>query len=54
MLDDHTLACDLAAEVGRRLLELRARGGESDLLCKVGDRLGHEFLIEVLAGSAAQ
>ena len=49
MLDDHTLACELAAEAGRRLVGLRARGGEPDLLRKAGDRLSHEFLIGALA-----
>jgi 3'(2'), 5'-bisphosphate nucleotidase len=48
--DDHELARDLAAEAGRRLLELRARGGEPDLLRKAGDRLSHEFLTAALAG----
>ena len=47
--DDHALARDLAAEAGRRLLELRARGGEPDLLRKAGDRLSHEFLSAELA-----
>jgi 3'(2'), 5'-bisphosphate nucleotidase len=47
--DDHALARDLAAEAGRRLLELRARGGEPDLLRKAGDRLSHEFLTTELA-----
>ena len=47
--DDHVLARDLAAEAGRRLLELRARGGEPDLLRKAGDRLAHEFLTAALA-----
>jgi 3'(2'), 5'-bisphosphate nucleotidase len=42
--NDHVLASDLAAEAGQRLLELRARGGEPDLLRKAGDRLSHEFL----------
>jgi 3'(2'), 5'-bisphosphate nucleotidase len=46
---DHALARDLAAEAGRRLLELRARGGEPDLLRKAGDRLSHEFLTAALA-----
>jgi 3'(2'), 5'-bisphosphate nucleotidase len=46
---DHVLARDLAAEAGRRLLELRARGGEPDLLRKAGDRLSHEFLTAALA-----
>jgi 3'(2'), 5'-bisphosphate nucleotidase len=47
--DDHALARDLAAEAGRRLLELRARGAEPDLLRKAGDRLSHEFLTAELA-----
>jgi 3'(2'), 5'-bisphosphate nucleotidase len=49
--DDHALARDLAAEAGRRLLDLRAPGGEPDLLRKAGDRLSHEFLTEALAAS---
>ena len=47
--NDHELARDLAAEAGRRLLDLRARGGEPDLLRKAGDRLSHEFLTAELA-----
>ena len=47
--DDHELARDLAAEAGRRLLGLRALGGEPDLLRKDGDRLSHEFLTAALA-----
>ena len=47
--EDHALARDLAAEAGRRLLELRARGGEPDLLRKAGDRQSHEFLTAALA-----
>jgi 3'(2'), 5'-bisphosphate nucleotidase len=47
--NDHVLARDLAAEAGERLLELRARGGEPDLLRKAGDRLSHEFLTAALA-----
>jgi 3'(2'), 5'-bisphosphate nucleotidase len=43
--DDHLLARDLAEQAGQRLLELRARGGESDMLRKAGDRQSHEFLI---------
>ncbi len=46
---DHSLARELAVEAGRRLLELRARGGEPDLLRKAGDRLSHEFLTTELA-----
>ena len=47
--DDHALARDLAEQAGQRLLELRARGGEPDLLRKAGDRLSHEFLTQELA-----
>lgn len=43
--DDHVLARDLAEEAGRLLLELRARGGDPDVLRKAGDRLSHEFLV---------
>jgi 3'(2'), 5'-bisphosphate nucleotidase len=42
--DDHVLARDLAEEAGRLLLDLRARGGDPDVLRKAGDRLSHEFL----------
>ena len=47
--NDHVLARDLAAEAGERLLGLRARGGEPDLLRKDGDRRSHEFLTAELA-----
>jgi 3'(2'), 5'-bisphosphate nucleotidase len=47
--DDHVLARDLAEEAGRRLLELRAAGGEPEVLRKAGDRLAHEFLVAELA-----
>ncbi len=47
--NDHVLARDLAAEAGERLLGLRARGGDPDLLRKAGDRLSHEFLTAALA-----
>ena len=47
--DDQTLARDLAAEAGRRLLDLRAHGGDPDLLRKAGDRQSHEFLTAALA-----
>jgi 3'(2'), 5'-bisphosphate nucleotidase len=47
--DDHVLARDLADEAGRQLLELRARGGDPDVLRKAGDRLSHEFLVAELA-----
>jgi 3'(2'), 5'-bisphosphate nucleotidase len=49
MTDDHTLARDLAAQAGRRLLGLRARGGDPDVLRKAGDRRSHEFLTAALA-----
>jgi 3'(2'), 5'-bisphosphate nucleotidase len=49
MTDDHVLAHDLADQAGQRLLELRAEGGEPDVLRKKGDRLSHEFLIAELA-----
>ena len=47
--DDHTLARDLAAEAGRRLLALRARPAHADDLRKAGDRRSHEFLAAELA-----
>ncbi len=47
--DDHGLARDLAEQAGRRLVELRAHGGDPDVLRKAGDRLSHEFLIRELA-----
>ena len=47
--DDHALARDLAEQAGQRLVELRARGGDPDLLRKAGDRLSHEFLSAELA-----
>jgi 3'(2'), 5'-bisphosphate nucleotidase len=47
--NDHVLARDLAAAAGQRLLGLRARGGEPDLLRKDGDRSSHEFLTAELA-----
>ena len=49
--DDHVLARDLAEEAGRLLLELRARGGDPDVLRKAGDRLSHEFLVAELKRS---
>src|ERR1700756_2593702 len=48
--DDHALARDLASQAGTRLLELRAQGGDPDVLRKRGDRLSHEFLTAELAG----
>ena len=47
--NDHVLARDLAVAAGERLLGLRARGGEPDLLRKDGDRRSHEFLTAELA-----
>jgi 3'(2'), 5'-bisphosphate nucleotidase len=47
--DDHVLARDLAGQAGTRLLELRAQGGDPDVLRKAGDRLSHEFLTAELA-----
>jgi 3'(2'), 5'-bisphosphate nucleotidase len=47
--DDHALARDLAEQAGWRLVELRARGGDADVLRKAGDRLSHEFLTRELA-----
>lgn len=49
--DDHVFARDLAEAAGRRLLELRARGGDPDVLRKAGDRLSHEFLVAELAAA---
>ncbi|MGH3188093.1 MAG: inositol monophosphatase family protein [Streptosporangiaceae bacterium] len=47
--NDHVLARELADQAGRRLLELRAGGGEPDLLRRAGDRQSHEFLAAELA-----
>jgi 3'(2'), 5'-bisphosphate nucleotidase len=47
--DDHVLARDLAGQAGQRLLELRAQGGDPDVLRKAGDRMSHEFLTAALA-----
>jgi 3'(2'), 5'-bisphosphate nucleotidase len=47
--DDHALARDLAEQAGRRLIELRAQGGDPDMLRKAGDRRSHEFLTAELA-----
>ena len=42
--DDDRLAADLAAEAGRRLLALRARGGDPDaLMDEYFERLTHRF-----------
>jgi len=48
--DDHALARDLAGQAEARLLELRAKGGDPDVLRQAGDRLSHEFLVAALAG----
>jgi 3'(2'), 5'-bisphosphate nucleotidase len=47
--EDHSLARDLADEAGRLLLDLRARGGDPDVLRKAGDRQSHEFLAAQLS-----
>jgi 3'(2'), 5'-bisphosphate nucleotidase len=47
--EDDRLAHELAAEAGRRLIALRAHGGEPDDLRKAGDRMSHEFLTAELA-----
>jgi 3'(2'), 5'-bisphosphate nucleotidase len=47
--DDDRLAHELAAAAGRRLLALRAAGGEPDDLRKAGDQTSHEFLTAELA-----
>jgi 3'(2'), 5'-bisphosphate nucleotidase len=47
--DDHRLARDLADQAGRRLLTLRARGGDPAVLKADGDRLAHEYLTGELA-----
>jgi 3'(2'), 5'-bisphosphate nucleotidase len=41
---DDVLAQDLADRAGQLLLDLRARGGDPDVLRKSGDRRSHEFL----------
>jgi 3'(2'), 5'-bisphosphate nucleotidase len=48
-LDDDLLAAELAEQVGKLLLDLRAEGGEPGDLRKAGDRLSHEFLAAELA-----
>jgi 3'(2'), 5'-bisphosphate nucleotidase len=47
--DDDRLAAGLAAEAGRRLLVLRAEGGDAAALRRDGDRRSHEFLTAELA-----
>ncbi|MEW9529016.1 inositol monophosphatase family protein [Microbispora sp. NPDC049125] len=48
--DDHSLAGDLAAEAGERLLELRTRMGFDDqrALKDAGDQSSHRFLMDAL------
>jgi 3'(2'), 5'-bisphosphate nucleotidase len=46
---DDDLACRLAGDAGRRLLQLRARGGESSALRDAGDQESQEFLVAELA-----
>jgi 3'(2'), 5'-bisphosphate nucleotidase len=48
-VSDDDLAANLAGEAGRRLIELRARGGDAKALRDAGDRLSHEFLTGELA-----
>jgi 3'(2'), 5'-bisphosphate nucleotidase len=47
--DDDHLARDLAVVAGRRLVDLRARGGTPDELRQAGDQTSHEFLTTELA-----
>jgi 3'(2'), 5'-bisphosphate nucleotidase len=47
--DDDRLSGHLAEAAGRRLLDLRARGGEPTSLKSAGDKLSHEFLMAELA-----
>jgi 3'(2'), 5'-bisphosphate nucleotidase len=46
---DDDLAAKLAGEAGRRLLALRAGGGDARALRDAGDRMSHEFLTAQLA-----
>ena len=46
---DDDLAAELAGEAGRRLLALRAGGGDNGALSDAGDRMSHEFLTGELA-----
>jgi 3'(2'), 5'-bisphosphate nucleotidase len=48
-VSDDDLAAKLAGEAGRRLIDLRARGGDAKALRDAGDRLSHEFLTGELA-----
>jgi 3'(2'), 5'-bisphosphate nucleotidase len=47
--DDDRLAASLAGEAGRRLLALRAGGGDPDAMRQAGDRSSHEFITAELA-----
>ena len=47
--DDHALAHDLAEQAGRLLLDLRAQGGDPDVLKDAGRPSSHEFLMAELA-----
>jgi 3'(2'), 5'-bisphosphate nucleotidase len=51
--DDDRLARDLAVQAGRRLLALRAGGGDADDLRKAGDASSHEFLSAQLTAHRA-
>ncbi len=46
---DDRLAAGLAGEAGRRLLALRAGGGDPDAMRHAGDRSSHEFITAELA-----
>jgi len=46
---DDQLAAGLAEQAGRRLLALRARGGDPGVVRDAGDQLSHEFLMTELA-----
>jgi 3'(2'), 5'-bisphosphate nucleotidase len=48
-VSDHDLADQLAAEAGRRLLALRACGGDPGALRRDGDASSHDFLVTELA-----
>jgi 3'(2'), 5'-bisphosphate nucleotidase len=48
-VSDDDLAAELAGEAGRRLLALRAGGGDARALRDAGDRMSHEFLTAELA-----
>ena len=48
-VSDDDLAAELAGEAGRRLLALRAGGGDAAALRDAGDRMSHQFLTAELA-----